>query len=152
VSDPRFDGVQLPTSPFAGDDGGADPNILKALESGQPRQIAIALRYARLLVPIVSVLEEEEVDAATGLSTDKSSHMANVLMVAPDGRRGLLAFTSTETMGLWDPQARPAPALGPDVAQSALDQGADAVLIDFQSAHRYAVLRSALEELARHVR
>jgi len=152
VSDPRFDGVQLPTSPFAGDDGSADPNILKALESGQPRQIAIALRYARLLVPIVSVLDEQEVDEGTGLRTDKSSHMANVLMVSPDGRRGLLAFTSAETMGLWNADARPAPALGPDVAQSALDQDADAVLIDFQSAHRYAVLKTALQDLARHVR
>ena len=108
MSDPgRVDGggrrIETPDR-FAGDDGRADPRWVQAY--ADPGQVESLLRAGvRLLVPIVSVLDE--VDAESG--ADKSSHMASVSLVQADGRRGLLAFTGVETMSLWDPAAQPVP-------------------------------------------
>ena len=64
------------------------------------------LAGSRLLVPVVALLGEVEYDDA-GLAHDKSSDMATVLLTAPDGRRALLAFSGTDAMRAWDPEARP---------------------------------------------
>ena len=88
-----------------------------------------ALAGARLLVPVVAVLDEAEV-GADGLRRDKDSHMATVSLLNPDGRRGLLAFTSTATLAAWQSDARPVAATSQRVAQAALQEGADAVLLD----------------------
>ena len=95
----RFAGVRLPDPGFAGDDGSADPALAGALAEHaagalSSRDVVAALAGARLLVPVVAVLDEAEV-GADGLRRDKDSHMATVSLLNPDGRRGLLAFTST---------------------------------------------------------
>lgn len=129
---------------FAGDDGRADPRWQRAY--ADPALVEELLRDGvRLLVPIVSVLDE--VDEQTG--ADKSSHMASVSLVQADGRRGLLAFTGVETMALWDPAARPVPVTAHQVAAAAVQDGADGVLVDIAGPVRFAIDGGLLADLAR---
>ena len=132
---------------FAGDDGSADPRWVDAY--ADPAAVEQLLRNGvRLLVPIVSVLDE--VDDVTG--GDKSSHMASVSLIQADGRRGLLAFTGVETMRLWDPAARPVPVASYDLAAAATEEGADGVLVDIAGPVRFAIDGELLVELAARVR
>jgi hypothetical protein len=56
--------------------------------------------------------------------------MAAVLLTGQDGRRALLAFTGLAAMQTWNPDARPVPVGLEDAAQAALDEGADALVVD----------------------
>ena len=147
MSDVQGQGRRIETpDAFAGDDGRADPRWEPAY--ADPVAVEALLRSGvRLLVPIVAVLEE--VDAQTG--ADKSSHMASVSLVQPDGRRGLLAFTGTESLARWDPAARPVPVTSHQVAAAALEEGADGVLVDIAGPVRFAIDGEFLAELARGV-
>ena len=147
MSDVEGQGRRIETpDAFAGDDGRADPRWESAY--ADPVAVEALLRSGvRLLVPIVSVLDE--VDAQTG--ADKSSHMASVSLVQPDGRRGLLAFTGTESLARWDPAARPVPVTSHQVAAAALEEGADGVLVDIAGPVRFAIDGEFLAELARGV-
>ena len=119
-------GRSLASPQFAGDDGAASPAVRPLLASGpDPLVVARRLREERLLASVVAVLDE--LDEAGG---DKDSHMAVVSMVNERGERGLLAFTGVDSLAGWNPQARPVPSLGRDVARSALDDGATAGVID----------------------
>jgi hypothetical protein len=87
--DPRFAGVTLPTPEFADDDGGADPRLAAALQrhaAGAPvrYEVLVALATARLLVPVVAVLDSDHGDGP--LREEKDSHMATVTLVNDDGR------------------------------------------------------------------
>jgi hypothetical protein len=99
------------------------------------------------MTPLVAVLDEAE-ESATGHRQEKSSHMASVSLVAADGRRGLLAFSGVATMATWDPAARGIPAPGRRVAAAALEEGADAVLLDLGGPVRVAVAGTLLRALA----
>ncbi len=88
-----------------------------------------ALQGARLLVPVMAVLGEVEYDDA-GLAHDKSSDMAAVLLQGADGRLALMAFTGTETLLRWNPEARPVPVSTRLAAQAALQDGAAALVVD----------------------
>jgi hypothetical protein len=154
MSDPRFEGRPVPVPPRADDDGSADPALAAALarwqDEGRPRPARLvheALRQARLLVPVVAVLEEGEV-GALGLRSDKSSHMASVVIERPDGSRGLPAFTSTQAMAEWNPQARPAPVEGPRAGQAALAEGCEALLVDLAGPVSHVVAGPGLWALA----
>lgn len=107
-----------------------------------------ALTTARVLVPVVAVLGEAEVDAH-GRTRDKSSDMAAVLLTGRDGRTALLAFTALATMAAWDPAARPVPVTAQVAAQSALQEGAQALLLDVAGPTRLVVEGPHLEGLAR---
>ena len=74
--------------------------------------------------------------------------MSVVSMVAADGRRGLLAFTGLDAMHRWNPHARPVPVSGPEVAQAALDDGCEAVVIDVAGPSSAVVAEPDLVELA----
>ncbi|PWN02764.1 hypothetical protein DJ010_10095 [Nocardioides silvaticus] len=139
-------------SSYVDDDGSAAPALLTALRAyaagTDPYPAALAaVAGSRLLVPVVALLGEVEVDDA-GLARDKSSDMATVLMTAPDGRRGLLAFTGTDAMRAWDPEARPVPVAAPLAAATAVQEGADALVIDLGSPHLFAVAGEDLHRLA----
>jgi hypothetical protein len=149
--DPRFAGVALPAPEFADDDGGADPRLAAALQrhaAGAPvrYEVLVALATARLLVPVVAVLDSDHGDGP--LREEKDSHMATVTLVNADGRRGLLAFTSTAALRAWRTDARPVAASAPRVGRAALDEGADAVLLDAAGPVPYAVEGAALVALA----
>jgi hypothetical protein len=143
----RFGGLHVPQPEFADDDGSADPRLAEVLaaydrdEVGD-RDVVDALRGTRLMTPLVAVLDESDGEPLPG---EKDSHMASVSMVAADGRRGLLAFTSVAAMAAWDPAARGVPASASTVAAAALEEGAVAVLLDVGGPVRYALLGSALQ-------
>ncbi|WP_231123764.1 SseB family protein [Nocardioides sambongensis] len=134
MNEPRVDGRRLQGSEYVGDDGSADPGLVRALHghaagtTHYPVALA-ALAPARVLVPVVAVLGEVEYDDA-GLARDKSSDMAAVLLTGADGRRALLAFTSTESLAAWDPQARPVPVAAHLAAATAVQEGAAALVVD----------------------
>lgn len=125
---------QIPDPGFAGDDGIADPAVRSALAlpADDPTSYGVALlalQDARLLVPVVAVLGEVEVDER-GLAHDKTSDMAAVLMTGADGRRALLAFTGSDSLTSWDAGARPVPVATRLAAQSAVQEGAAALVVD----------------------
>ena len=149
---PRFAGVDVPEPEFAGDDGtvqGPLADVLAAYDDGRAsvRDIAQVLANARLMTPVVAVLDEAE-ESPDGLRQDKSSHMASVSLVAADGRRGLLAFSSVQSMAAWDPVARGIPALGSKVAAGVVAEHADALLLDIAGPVRVAVEGAVLRALA----
>lgn len=140
-------GAAIPVSPFADDDGSADPNLADVLLAWVQHQcdeatLRQAVTTSRLLVPVVAVLDEVE-QGASGLAAEKDSHMALPLMVRPDGRRGLLAFTCIDAVRRWDPAARPIPVWGADAIAAARQEQADALVIDVAGPVR-VVLEGAL--------
>lgn len=142
----------IPDPGFAGDDGTVAVEVAAALadyrDGGTPYVDALAvLQRSRVLVPVVAVLGEVELDEH-GLAHDKTSDMATVLMTGPDGRRGLLAFTGTTPLQAWDPQARPVPVGVADAARAAIQDGADALLVDLAGPVPFVVEAQALTALA----
>ncbi len=150
---PRFGGMTVPGPGFADDDGTQHPEVAAAFaawEAGtaSERDVAAAIAGRRLMVPLVAVLDSvEEREGAPGPG-EKDSHMATVSLVSPDGRRGLLAFTSVQAMAAWDPEARGIPASADRVAAAALEEGAEAVLLDLGGPVRFALQGEALRRIA----
>ncbi|GAA5119276.1 hypothetical protein GCM10023339_32790 [Alloalcanivorax gelatiniphagus] len=142
----------IPDPGFADDDGAGDPRVVEALAGHAAGTVSsgavlFLLQDTRLLVPVVAVLGEVEHDAQ-GLAHDKSSDMAAVLVRAADGTTGLLAFTSTGTMARWDPGARPVPVPAATAATAALQDGAEALLVDLAGPATYVVDGEDLVRLA----
>ena len=131
---------------FPNDDGSADPR-LRELLALQPSSVIELLRPSRLLVAVVAVVDE--VDDA---GADKGSHMAVVSMISAAGHKGLLAFTGLDSMARWDPVARPVPVTGEAAAQAALDDGAQALVIDVLGPARVVVTGADLVNLAATMR
>jgi hypothetical protein len=114
---------------FDKDDGSADPALAGALRQGEQGAILAALTRTRLLVPVVAVLGEVEY-GDDGLAHDKTSDMAVALLQGQDGRNALLAFSGTESLARWNPEARPMPAEARLVATAAIQEGAAAIVLD----------------------
>ena len=132
------------------DTGVADAGLAAALaaydaDPARESDVLAALPGARLLVPVVAVLGEAEV-GPDGLRRDKTSDMAAVLMRGEDGRTALLAFTCLESMRRWDPEARPVPVSAAMAAQAALQDGAEALLVDVAGPVRYVATVSPAPE------
>jgi hypothetical protein len=143
----------IPDPGFAGDDGRPDPALRAALavyaaDPGQHLEVFAALQGTRLLVPVVAVLGEVEVDDA-GLTHDKTSDMATALLMGRDGRRALLAFSGLDTLAAWRGDARPVPVTAVVAARSAVQEGAEALVLDVAGPTTYAVEGELLEGLAR---
>jgi hypothetical protein len=137
-------GARLLAGAGAPDDTGEpDPALSAALtayadDPSRETEILAALPAARLLVPVVAELGESET-GPDGLARDKSADMATVLMRGADGRLALLAFTGLDAMHRWDPEARPVPVPAPTAALAAMQDGAEALLIDVAGPVPYAV-------------
>ena len=148
-----FHGPSLQEPAFPDDDGRAAPEVVAALaaydaDPGSGHHAALAaLQDSRLLVPVVAVLTEVE-HGEDGLARDKSSEMAAVLITGRDGRRALLAFTSTETMRAWNPEARPVAVPAREAARSALHDQADALVVDVAGPALFAIEEEDLRDLA----
>ncbi len=125
----RFSGARIPDQPFAADDGGTPPAVGAALETwrgdGDLRPVVEALLPTRLLVGLVAVL-----DSTDAAGSEKDSHMAAAMLVRPDGRKALVAFTSVAGLTAWQAEARPLPVRAVDAARAAIEDDADALLID----------------------
>jgi hypothetical protein len=144
----------IPDPGFAGDDGATPAQLTAALsvyrqdpDGGYLAALA-ALCGARLLVPVVAVLGEVSYDDA-GLAHDKSSEMATVLMQRPDGRKALLAFTSSQALTRWNAEGRPVPVPAATAARAAVQDGADALLVDVAGPVHFVVEGEDLAALAR---
>ncbi len=143
ASSDRFAGTRIPDSSFTADDGSVAAGVAAALtaydggEATYAETLAV-LQQARLLVPVVAVAGDVEVDEH-GHAHDKSSDMATVLLTGRDGRTALLAFTGTEPLQAWDPQARPVPVATALAARSAAQDGADALVIDVAGPIRFVI-------------
>ena len=156
--DPRDPDVQkrLMGSGFTDDDGTASPELTEALRAYDTapqdavRYAAVLRAFAasRVLVPVVAVLGEVEYDEQ-GLAHDKSSDMATVLLTGADGRQALLAFTSTVSLRAWQADARPVPVAASDAAKAALQDAADALVVDLAGPVRFVVEGETLRRLAR---
>ncbi|MFD4229906.1 SseB family protein [Streptomyces sp. NPDC058545] len=141
----------IPDSGYSDDDGTADPVLTAALAAWAGDRTAIgpvleALEGARLLVPVVAVLGEVEEDE-TGLRREKTSDMAVPTLQAGD-RRALPAFTSTASLALWDPQARPVAVPLHQALQAAAHEKADTVVLDLAGPVAFELTGSALLALA----
>jgi hypothetical protein len=129
-------GAEVPASDFANDDGSPDPYIRSVLRNyaqsataESARNLLDALLDARLLVPIVAVLDSME-EGVEKKDVEKDSHMTSVEFHSADGRTALLAFSGSDSLEAWDESARPIPRIAYKVAQSAIEQGLDALIVD----------------------
>ncbi|MCW2834449.1 MAG: SseB family protein [Nocardioides sp.] len=142
----------IPDPGFAGDTGTADPALAAALAAYAEGETThgdalLVLQDARLLVPVVAMLGEVEIDER-GLAHDKTSDMAVVLVRRPDGRVGLLAFTSTHTLARWNSEARPVPVAARLAARAAVQEEAAALVIDIAGPATYVIEGDDLTALA----
>ncbi|MDT0301131.1 SseB family protein [Streptomonospora wellingtoniae] len=147
---PTISGAQR----FRDDDGSPDPAVaarLDAFSRGEAgdRQVLAALGDSRVLVPVVAVADETEQDE-DGRTREKSSDIALPLMIGQDGRRGVLAFTSVDSARAWREDARPVPVTAVEACRAAIDEGADAVVVDVAGPVTYAVQGRFLTTLAEH--
>lgn len=144
---------QIPDPGFSGDEGAVDPELEAALASyaqdPETRHAATlaVLQRTRLLVPVVAVLGEAEVDES-GLAHDKTSDMATVLMRGRDGRTALLAFTGSGPLTRWQADARPVLVPAEQAAQAALQDGAEALVVDVAGPVMFVVEGEDLRALA----
>ena len=95
----------------------------------------------------LAVLGEVEYDEA-GLAHDKTSDMAAVLLTGADGRLALLAFTGTEALQRWNPDARPVPVTTALAAQAAVQEGAAALVVDVAGPVTFVAEAEDLQGLA----
>lgn len=146
---------------FGDDDGSADPDVAAALSAyeqgeGGPADVLAALAGARLLVPVAPIPGEEAHDVEgtdgpdrpEGSGRRSATTMAVASTIGRDGRRGLLAFTSMESLRKWNGAARPVPASTRTAAESALADGADALVIDLAGPVLFSVDAEGLRALA----
>ena len=133
-------GRTIPRPQFPDDDGSADPRLAAALfayaqgRAGE-HQVLAALAETRLLVPVVALRTEAEGDPGG----EKESDMALPTLIGQDGRRGVLGFTSTETLKRWRADARPVAIRSRDACRAALDESADALVVDVAGPVPFAV-------------
>jgi hypothetical protein len=138
---------------FPDDDGSASPAVRAALaaydaDPSAGHHAALAqLQDARVLVPVVATLGEVETDEH-GVDHEKTSDMAAVLITGRDGRKALLSFTSTAAMAAWDRQARPVAVSARQAARAALQDHADALLVDVAGPVLYPIEGQDLRDLA----
>lgn len=143
---------RLQGSEYVDDDGSADAALAAVLaghEDGRSSypEVLEVLAGARLLVPVVALLGEVAT-GADGLARDKSSDMAAVLLTGADGRLALLAFTDLTALAAWDPQARPVPVAARMAAATAVQEGADALVVDVAGPHRFVLSGDDLHRVA----
>jgi type III secretion system (T3SS) SseB-like protein len=112
-----------------GDTGAADPAVTAALDAwargtGSEHDALAALASSRLIVPVVAMLTEQYENG-----TEKETEMALPTLVGKDGRKAVIAFTGTESVRRWNPEARPVPFPASRVWEYAAAED-DAVVID----------------------
>jgi hypothetical protein len=135
--------------PFAGDDGRADRALAQALAAAAAgtagtRDVVRALAAARVLVPVVAVSVAAVLGEGHSLRGDLRGEMATVTITGADGRVALPVFSSVQTLGRWDPAARPVPVQAAQAALSAVDQGCELLVLDAAGPRSFVVPRPAV--------
>lgn len=136
-----WQGRSFTPSGFEGDDGAADPRLASAVAAHRAGDAALddvvaALAGARLLVPVVAARGEE------------AAEMAMVTLRGADGRVALPVFSSVAALAAWDAAARPVPVEARRAALSAVDEGADVLVLDVAGPVTVVVPRPAVWALA----
>ncbi|MEN1976787.1 SseB family protein [Cellulomonas sp. P4] len=125
-----------PTSPFAGDDGSADPAVAAALADlgagGTVAGVVAALAGTRVLVPVLAELDSAGTVEVGGHAhtVEKEASAGIVALRAPDGRTALPVFSSVATMTAWRADARPVPTEVARAALSAVQEGWELLVLD----------------------
>ncbi len=148
---------------FAGDDGETPEELRVAVEAVRNASgteaasavlakaiadVVVELSRSRLMIPLLAEAGDIGV-TPDGKTVEKTQELSIVTLSAPDGRRVMPAFTSVETMRTWNPEARPIPVPGPQVAVAAAQEGTDLVIIDPGTLEReFGVRRTQLEAMA----
>ena len=121
------------------DDGAANPVLALALRQWQAdpapaarARVLAALPGARLFVGVTATATGRE---PTGLRAESGADLSVVSVVAPDGRRALVALSSLAELARWEPTLRPVALTAPRLCAGALSDGAEAVLLDPAGAH-----------------
>ena len=147
---------------FADDDGATPEAMRAAVErlretsaQSDPQELAeahadviVALSQSRLLIPLVAEAGDFGV-TPEGKTVEKTQELSIVTVAAPDGRRVMPVFTSVERMRHWNPNARPIPVPGPQVAIAAAQEITDLLIVDASTADaEFGVRRPALQGMA----
>jgi hypothetical protein len=148
----------IPDPGFAEDDGDAPAPVRAALAAYDEApdvlhaQTLALLQDHRVLVPVLAVPSEVQRGGVerdeNGSAPEKTSDMATVLVTGRDGRTALLSFTSIASLQAWNPESRPVPVPLRQAARSALQDGADALVIDLAGPVQFAVEGAELRALA----
>lgn len=140
-------GRALTSTGFDSDTGEADPTLLARLTDGSD-EVALfaAVSGARLLVPIVAA--PAGIDDSGELTVERSTDMAVVTLMSPDGQRALPVFSSLAALSAWDASARPSPVTSSRAAQAAVSERCDVLLLDAGSGHQLVLRPSMLWALA----
>lgn len=144
-----------PSSPFAGDDGSADPALVEVLTrhgagDATLAEVVAAFAPTRVLVPVLAELEvggEVEHDGQA-FHVDKEASAGIVALRTPDGRTALPVFTGVEAMTRWRREARPVPTAVPRAALSAVAEGWEVLVLDPAGPVTVVLPRTAVYALA----
>lgn len=113
------------------DDGSADVELRALIARGDRPDYLARLATSRVLVAILASGDAQLIDQESTVDdTGKESHMQAVSLRAADGRLGLVCFTGIDSLTLWNASARPVPIRASDAAIAALDEGAQAIILD----------------------
>lgn len=131
-----------------GDMGDADARVASALGDyargiGSEHAALTAIAAARLLVPVVAVLAGADEGGA-----EKETEMALPTLVGNDGRKAIIAFTSTGTLRRWRADARPVPVPAAAVFEAATEEADGAMVIDVAGPVPFVVDGARLRALA----
>jgi hypothetical protein len=147
-----WEGRSFHENPDAADDGTAPPRVIEAIRRFRANEVGVrdvlaALHDARLLLPLLATRGDEGV-GAHGQTVDKTQELSLVTAAGPDGRPVLLAFTSVDTMNVWNATARPIPIAVPRIALAVASEGAPLIVIDPGTPTMFVVRRPAFQALA----
>ena len=165
LSGPGVDGSANPLHAFDTDDGTADPawaSVLDRLAAGQSGEAEVVdilsrMRVFAAVLPTVAGHDEHDGHGdgpdghgphGDGPQGDKEADVALVTLRAPDGRAALPVFTNVPALTSWHPQARPVATWMPRACLSAVDEGAELVVVDPAADRTVVVRRPAVWALA----
>ena len=138
-----------PSAAYAGDRGEPDQRVRTLLAAaGNSRtdylRAVVALCTARFLLPIVALGD----DAGGGPDPQRHAEIRAALLTTPDGNSGLPVFTGLDALLAWRPDARPVPCRLDEVAATAVEVGAVAVLVDVAGPEPLVIEAGLVAELA----
>ncbi|MCC6497215.1 MAG: SseB family protein [Propionibacteriaceae bacterium] len=138
-----------PSQAYAGDRGEPDELVRQllttALDSREDYLRAVAgLCAARFLIPIVAVGEA----GGSGPDPDRHAELQVALLTTADGRTGLPVFTGIDSLKAWKADARPVPCRLDEVAATAVETSAVAILVDLAGPSRLVIEGDLIAELA----
>ena len=124
-----------PDSLFSGDDGAADPILVRRLGdyragTGDLAAVVGAFETSRVFVAVVAVAVETGQSSLTGLTSDRNAEMSLVMIDGPAGHKTLPVFSDLAALSRWSEQARPVPVEARRAALSGVDEGCDLIVID----------------------